>query len=104
MQEILKDESGSKFLVELKGWYRDANYLYLVMEYVPDGRLQDYLHDLCLNKAASDNSTLLKLNRFVSEIAKGMCVLERMGILHRDLAARNILLHGGKHHIKVSWF
>ncbi|CAD5111898.1 DgyrCDS1162 [Dimorphilus gyrociliatus] len=57
----------------------------IVMEYVPNGALRDYLmkhYDLKIKR----------LVRMCCDAAEGMNFLSRKGIIHRDLAARNCLV------------
>lgn len=58
----------------------------IVMEFVPNGCLRDYLKK---NAGVVAASTKLK---FAINIAKGMQFLHSKGIIHRDLAARNVLV------------
>ena len=88
-------------LVRFVGWYMKEGDLHIVTKYYEGGTLIHYLQDLGRSSEPVDITTLLKFNRFVKEIAAGMCKLEEEKILHRDLAARNILLSENKSHIKV---
>ncbi|KAL6072737.1 Ephrin type-A receptor 2 [Balamuthia mandrillaris] len=65
--------------VENKNWF-------LVMEYMPDGSLRQYLMD---HPTEIDSKELLELAK---GIAAGMDHLEAHQIVHRDLSLRNILL------------
>ncbi|EUB54463.1 Tyrosine-protein kinase STK [Echinococcus granulosus] len=96
-----------RHLLPLVGWYVEAEYLYVVTEFMSGGTLLDYLQSLQLRseedaeeREEKDHKQCLEFHRFVSEIATGMCVLEAKRIQHRDLAARNILLTRG-HQIKI---
>nr|CDS18133.1 tyrosine protein kinase csk [Echinococcus granulosus] len=99
-----------RHLLPLVGWYVEAEYLYVVTEFMSGGTLLDYLQSLQLRseedaeeREEKDHKQCLEFHRFVSEIATGMCVLEAKRIQHRDLAARNILLTRG-HQIKIGDF
>jgi len=90
-------------IVGCLGMCVDGQDCYLVLEFVPNGCLKDYL-----KRAKQDShfrkDTLLELAK---GIAAGMDHLEVNKIVHRDLALRNILLEvrgSGEHVAKVSDF
>ncbi|XP_013391740.1 tyrosine-protein kinase receptor Tie-1 [Lingula anatina] len=72
----------------------------IIMEYLPNGNLQDFLrNDRSKQKmvygnlhGVSSSLTSRNLMKFALDIANGMMFLSSMSILHRDLAARNILV------------
>ena len=79
-------------LVHLVGVCMDCQPdLYLVVEYCPHGSLED-----ALLKTSGDLYKQLRAlpvrRRLALDIASGMEVLHKTGILHGDLAARNVLL------------
>ncbi|XP_013389146.1 fibroblast growth factor receptor 3 isoform X3 [Lingula anatina] len=88
-------------VVELLGsCTRDDAVPLIIVEYLPNGNLQDYLrNDRSKQKVLygnlhgiSSSLTPRDLMKFASDVANGMSYLSSMAILHRDLAARNILV------------
>uniref|UniRef100_A0A8C5BM65 Tyrosine-protein kinase n=1 Tax=Gadus morhua TaxID=8049 RepID=A0A8C5BM65_GADMO len=57
----------------------------LIMEYLPEGSLKDYL-------PRHRNKTINDLISYAVQICKGMEYLGRQNYIHRDLAARNVLV------------
>ncbi|XP_078525427.1 tyrosine-protein kinase JAK3 [Lissotriton helveticus] len=96
--EILKALSND-FIVKYKGVCYGAGRknLRLVMEYLPNGSLREYLQ----NNRERLNSWNLLL--FASQICKGMEYLGTQRYVHRDLAVRNILVQS-HNHVKIGDF
>ncbi|XP_069073053.1 tyrosine-protein kinase JAK3 isoform X1 [Pleurodeles waltl] len=96
--EILKALSND-FIVKYKGVCYGAGRknLRLVMEYLPNGSLREYLQ----NNREQLNSWNLLL--FASQICKGMEYLGTQRYVHRDLAIRNILVQSDNH-VKIGDF
>jgi len=73
-------------IVQFYGCFiENAKYM-IVMEWMPNGSLQDYLEK---HKEDLNEVDLLKM---INDTLKGMIYLEEKGIIHRDLAARNLLV------------
>ena len=94
-----------RHIVKLKGisWPQRR----LVMEYLPDGSLINYLHDLKA-KRIPVGSIYDELIRFAKEICEGMIYLQSQKFIHRDLAARNIMVAQDRldtsYYVKISDF
>ncbi|PRP79937.1 putative PAS/PAC sensor protein [Planoprotostelium fungivorum] len=74
----------------------DEQYL-MVLEYVDEGSLKDYLRKQ--QRSLTDNDLIF----MCFDVVKGMLYLQGKGIVHRDLAARNILVDRSKR-CKISDF
>ncbi|XP_069504843.1 tyrosine-protein kinase JAK3 [Ambystoma mexicanum] len=96
--EILK-ALNHNFIVKYKGVCYGAGRknLRLVMEYLPNGSLREYLQ-----KHREQLSTW-KLLLFASQVCKGMDYLGSQRYVHRDLAVRNILVES-PNHVKIGDF
>ncbi|XP_022081553.1 uncharacterized protein LOC110974310 [Acanthaster planci] len=87
-------------VVSLLGYCRKKEPLYLIMEYVPNGNLENYLRQeklridqsyINLNDVTETVGPTQLLN-FAIHIVRGMKFLASVQCIHRDLATRNILL------------
>ncbi|NXG77981.1 JAK3 kinase, partial [Baryphthengus martii] len=87
------------FIVRYRGvcYSRGRRGLRLVMEYLPNGCLRDYLQK---NEPRLDHRTLLL---YAWQICKGMEYLGAQRCVHRDLASRNILVES-ETHVKIGDF
>ncbi|NXT78586.1 JAK3 kinase, partial [Zapornia atra] len=87
------------FIVQYRGvcYSRGRRGLRLVMEYLPNGCLRDYLQK---NQLRLDHRTLLL---YAWQICKGMEYLGVQRCVHRDLASRNILVES-ESHVKIGDF
>ncbi|XP_075380055.1 tyrosine-protein kinase JAK3 [Mycteria americana] len=87
------------FIVQYRGvcYSRGRRGLRLVMEYLPNGCLRDYLQK---NQPRLDHGTLLL---YAWQICKGMEYLGLQRCVHRDLASRNILVES-ETHVKIGDF
>ncbi|XP_068027042.1 tyrosine-protein kinase JAK3 [Melanerpes formicivorus] len=87
------------FIVQYRGvcYSRGRRGLRLVMEFLPNGCLRDYLQR---NQPLLDHSTLLL---YAWQICKGMEYLGEQRCVHRDLASRNILVES-QSHVKIGDF
>ncbi|XP_043946567.1 tyrosine-protein kinase JAK2-like [Protopterus annectens] len=96
--EILKSLHND-FIVKYKGvcYSVGRRNLRLIMEYLPNGSLRDYLQK---NKEHLDHNKLLL---YAVQICKGMEYLGCNRYVHRDLATRNILVVNDVH-VKIGDF
>uniref|UniRef100_A0A8C4UL83 Tyrosine-protein kinase n=1 Tax=Falco tinnunculus TaxID=100819 RepID=A0A8C4UL83_FALTI len=87
------------FIVQYRGvcYSRGWRGLRLVMEYLPNGCLRDYLQK---NQPRLEHRTLLL---YAWQICKGMEYLGAQRCVHRDLASRNILVES-ETHVKIGDF
>ncbi|KAJ7426551.1 Tyrosine-protein kinase JAK3 [Willisornis vidua] len=87
------------FIVRYRGvcYSRGWRGLRLVMEFLPNGCLRDYLQK---NQTRLDHRTLLL---YAWQICKGMEYLGAQRCVHRDLASRNILVES-ETHVKIGDF
>ena len=87
-------------VVHLLDHFENAEYIFIVMEYIRGGRLTDYMKE---NKF---NFTEKRAAELIYEIALGVKYLHKYGIIHRDLKPDNIMLTeaNDKGHIKIMDF
>ncbi|NWX26463.1 JAK3 kinase, partial [Notiomystis cincta] len=88
-----------EFIVRYRGvcYSRGMRGLRLVMEFLPNGCLRDFLQK---NQSRLEQRTLLL---YAWQICKGMEYLGQQRCVHRDLASRNILVESDSH-VKIGDF
>ncbi|OQE36829.1 hypothetical protein PENCOP_c011G07986 [Penicillium coprophilum] len=87
--EAIAKFSHSKYercFVKSFGWYQTQTSLFVAMEYLELGDLQDYLHSV--KQPLSE----LEAQCIMSQILEGLDLMHDNGFAHRDLKPRNILL------------
>ncbi len=72
-------------VVQLKGFYEDLQYYYLVMDYVPGGDLMDFVTE---NGAIGEDAA----KDIAKQILEAVEYCHGIGISHRDLKPDNILI------------
>ena len=87
-------------VVHLLDHFENAEYIFIVMEYIRGGRLTDYM------KEKKFNFTEKRAAELIYEIAVGVKYLHKYGIIHRDLKPDNIMLTeaNDRGHIKIMDF
>ena len=73
-------------VVHLLDHFENAEYIFIVMEYIRGGRLTDYM------KEKKFNFTEKRAAEIIHQIALGVKYLHKYGIIHRDLKPDNIML------------
>jgi serine/threonine protein kinase len=73
-------------VVQLLDHFENAEYIFIVMEYIRGGRLTDYM------KEKKFNFTEKRVAELIYQIALGVKYLHKYGIIHRDLKPDNIML------------
>ncbi|EDQ88859.1 uncharacterized protein MONBRDRAFT_32678 [Monosiga brevicollis MX1] len=77
----------------------------LLVEYMPDGNMRDFLREArpkTPGAAASVTST--QMLGFLKDVAAGMAYIAGKRFVHRDLAARNVLLHMQRNRAAIADF
>ena len=86
--KILK-KIDNKYLVKIFDYFQDSEYMYIVMEYAPEGDLEEYI-------GSKYNKGKLVSNKFIDtvlyQINEGLSVLHKKNIIHRDIKTSNILV------------
>ena len=82
--EIMKKLSGFPFILDLHYSFQSANYLYLVIDYCPNG---DFKRIKSINN--------IKL--FIAEVILAIDLIHKRNIIYRDLKPNNILLDSSGH-------
>ena len=87
-------------VVHLLDHFENADYIFIVMEYIRGGRLTDYM------KEKKFHFSEKRAAEIIYEIALGVKYLHKYGIVHRDLKPDNIMLteSNDKGHIKIMDF
>jgi len=81
-----KVSAGQRYLVEVIDFIDDARGLFLIMEYVQGGSLEQRLDQ---QQGPLDPKQALDL---IQRIARGLAAIHDAGVIHRDLKPANILL------------
>jgi len=94
-RDILASSDG-KWIVELKSSFTDANFLYLVMEYLPGGDLMNLLME-------KDVFNEEQAKFYMAEMVLAVESVHKLNYIHRDLKPDNILIDK-EGHIKLTDF
>jgi len=74
-------------IVQYIDYYENSEFIFIVMEYLTDGTLEEYL-----NKTKG-KLTEQKAAKIIYDIVSGLYYLKQFGIIHRDLKPNNILIN-----------
>ncbi|UYV83936.1 hypothetical protein LAZ67_X000635 [Cordylochernes scorpioides] len=91
--DIMKTLEPHPNVVAMVGCCTDRAPVFVVMEFLALGTLQNYLRN---QRRQGVTLTSRDLTAFAHHIARGMAFLAQHGIVHRDLAARNVLVSENK--------
>lgn len=86
-------------LIQLLGVCTKTSPLFIIVEFMPNGNLLDFLRKE-ENHDVVDATALLHI---ATQVAGGMAYLESNNFIHRDLAARNLLV-GESLQVKIADF
>ncbi|EGC28962.1 hypothetical protein DICPUDRAFT_51572 [Dictyostelium purpureum] len=99
-RDILADSNNihgsNPWIVSLYYSFQDANYLYLIMEYVPGG---DMMTQLIKYDTFTEDATRF----YIAETVLALHSIHKLSYIHRDIKPDNLLIDS-KGHIKVSDF
>jgi len=107
---VMKMMESHPNVVRLLGCCTEEDPVYVILEYVNGGTLQDFLrksrseHHYKNLHGASQTLSSSDLTSFAYQIAKGMEYLATKKLIHRDLAARNVLINSSDQTCKVADF
>ena len=73
-------------IVRLLDHFENADYIFIVMEYIPGGDLSEYM------KKNNYNFEEERVSEIIYQITLGLKYLHHFGIIHRDLKPDNIML------------
>ncbi|XP_070501931.1 tyrosine kinase receptor Cad96Ca [Chironomus tepperi] len=96
--QVMKTLETHVNVVRLLGCCTEKDPIFVIIEYVALGKLQQFLRNSRVEKnyhnsnGKSKTLTSRDLVSFMYQVARGMEFLSSRGIIHRDLAARNILI------------
>jgi len=90
----------SEYLIKILDYYKDSDYIYLVMEYAPHGDLEDYIRSFYSKRKKIDTKFV---DTIIYQVSEGLKVLHKNNIIHRDIKTSNILIFN-RNLIKITDF
>lgn len=76
-------------LVKILDYYKDSTYMYMVMEYAPNGDLEQYIRSVFKNNKKIDYKFL---DTIIYQVTEGLNELHKNKVIHRDIKTSNILI------------
>ncbi|KAK3494385.1 kinase-like domain-containing protein [Neurospora hispaniola] len=86
------DDQYEQRFVQFLGWYEDANYLYLAMEFLECGSLQRYFE---VRKAPFEEDEAATI---IQQVAEALQFIHSKDFIHRNLKP-SVFLHLAKYHV-----
>jgi serine/threonine protein kinase len=76
VRDILTNKQYARCFVESFGWYQNENSVFITMEYIPLGDLQDYMSATFLE---------MEVQQISYQLLEGLSFMHENGFAHRDL-------------------
>ena len=90
----------SKYLIKIYDYYKEGQYMYMVMEYAPHGDLDNYIKKINQYPKKINNKFV---DNIIFQLSRGLDDLHKNKIIHRDIKTSNILIFNNNQ-IKITDF